>query len=109
MATRLLDSQMYDPRYARCRDIRHWWAVIRWTGNKRTLICEVCTMRKDEILDGAFRVVFRQYSPPKGYNWVGVKYPVRIIRAQLKRQAKNIIAKAELKTLRLRIVKGGKP
>ena len=49
-----------------------------------------CGMRRNDVMDSAFRIVHRTYHAPKGYYWKGTKPDIRQIRATLKREARKL-------------------
>lgn len=85
-----LPSEEYNPKFASCRDLGHEWDYYQWHGSKRTLICDACGARREEVMDGNMKIVWRRYRMPKGYYWKDVALPIKKIRAQLKREARKL-------------------
>lgn len=105
-----LDSEVYNPKFAACRDLGHEWDYYTWYGSKRTLICANCGMRREEIMDGNFKIIWRRYHQPKGYAWKTEAIPIKRLRAELKREARKLARWAGPKASdgSLRVIRGGK-
>lgn len=91
MASTKLPSEAYKPIYAACRDLGHEWDYYRWRGNHRVLICDNCTCRREDWLDGNMKVIRRRYIYPKDYQWKDTILPIKVLRQQLKREARKLL------------------
>lgn len=86
-----LDSEVYKPIYAACRDLGHEWDYYRWRGNHRVLVCDNCTCKREDHLDANMKVVWRRYIYPKDYQWKDTALPIKVLRQQLKREARKLL------------------
>lgn len=91
MASTKLPSEEYKPIYAACRDLGHEWDYYRWRGNNRVLLCDNCTCRREDTLDANMKVIRRRYVYPKDYQWKDTKLPIKVLRQQLKREARKLL------------------
>lgn len=102
-----LPSEVYNPKYAACRDLGHEWDYYRWYGSKRTLICDNCGMRREEVMDGNMKIIYRRYIRPKGYSWKDTSIPIKTLRKQLKQEARKLARWVGPRHGHLRLVEKG--
>ena len=103
-----LPSEVYKPVYAACRDLGHEWDYYRWHGSKRILLCDNCKARREEVLDGNMKVVWRRYVYPKDYGWTDIAIPIKALRKQLKREARKLLRWVGPRHGHLKVIEGGK-
>jgi hypothetical protein len=96
-----MENLEYLSKFKACRDIGHPWYYEKWTGGKRTLVCDNCdTRRKDEI-DSRGRITSRRYYYAKGYHLKRTPRLVQQLRLDLEREARRLTRWAGPRHLKL--------
>jgi hypothetical protein len=64
-------------------------------------------MRREEVMDGNMKIVWRRYIRPKGYSWRDTATPIKALRKTLKAEARKLTRWVGPRHGHLRLVEKG--